>query len=195
MIKRTDKLRRICLWAGIGLLAAAAVVLGLWQWNIHAAAEKSAYYVDAIRDLTPAPQDALLEERRDNTMSALAIDGTDFIGLLELPQYGCALPVCADWGAVEQYPCRLEGSVYDRSIRIGATTQAGQFEFYQQISVGDRVTFTDMEGNRYTYAVTDIRYARHADQAALTQRDAALVLFIKNTHALEYLLLYCTPLG
>lgn len=195
MIKRTDKLRRICLWAGIGLLAAAAVVLGLWQWSIHAAAERSAYYVGTIRDLTPAPQDALLEERRDNTMPALAIDGRDFIGLLELPQYGCTLPVCADWGAVEQYPCRLEGSVYDRSIRIGATTQAGQFEFYQQISVGDRVTFTDMEGNRYTYAVTDIRYAQHADQTALAQRDAALVLFIKNIHALEYLLLYCTPLG
>ena len=173
--------------AGIGLLA--------WQWGIHDSRAKMAGYVQTIRELIPEPQGAVPEERRDNTMSVLSIDGTNFVGILEMPKFDSALPVCGTWGQVSKYPSRLDGSVYDRTIQIGATSQKGQYDFYREISVGDCVYFTDMEGNRFAYAVSDIRYEAHADQSALTRNNAALTLFIKNIYGFEYIMVFCDPAG
>ena len=186
---------RIFLWLGIGLLVATALGLLFWQWGIHNSQEKAIGYVNTIRTLIPEPQGAPLEERSNNTMSALSIDGTNFVGILEMPKYGSSLPVCGDWGKVTKYPCRFNGSIYDRSMQIGATTQAGQYHFYRDISVGDSVLYTDMEGNRFSYTINEIRYEKHADQAALQHEDAALTLFIKNIYAFEYMVVFCDISG
>ena len=192
MKKQTNPIfGKLCIFVGIGLLVVAAVVLLLWQWGIHASQQKAESYLSTIRTLIPAPQGAVLEERRDNTMSVLSIEGVNFVGILEMPSHGSALPVCADWGAVSQYPCRLGGSVYDRTMQIGATSQKGQYDFYREVSVGDSVFFTDMEGNRFSYTVMDIRYEKHADQAILQREDSALTLFVKNVYALEYIVIFC----
>ena len=145
---------KICLWLGIGLLMAAAAAAVIWQNGIRTAQEKAQAYVQTIRTLIPEPQSAVPEARLENTMSVLAVDGKDFVGILEMPGYGSALPVCAEWGKPSKYPCSLSGSIYDRTLQIGATTQKGQYEFYRSISVGDTVCFTDVEGNRYTLGVT-----------------------------------------
>ena len=56
------------------------------------------------------------------------------------------------------------------------------------------LSYRNMEGNRYALEVTDLRYAKHADQEALGRREADLVLFIKNMYAFEYIIVYCnTP--
>ena len=176
---------------GIGLLIAAAVSLFLWQNEIRTSAQQAAACVQTLKTLIPEPQGALLEERTENAMPVLSLDGTDYVGILELPTHASALPVCADWGHSSKQPCRFSGSIYDGTIQIGGTSQKGQYEFYRDISVGDAVYFTDMTGNRYTYAVKDIRYEKHADQAALASEDAALVLFIKNIYAFEYVIVFC----
>ena len=196
MKKQTNRtFSRICICIGVALLVLAAAALLLWQWGIRASRNNAAAYVQTIHTLIPEPQGAVLEERRDNTMSVLSLDGTNFVGILEIPKYGSELPVCADWGAISQYPSRLDGSVYDRTMQIGGTSQKGQYDFYREISVGDSVFFTDMEGNRFTYVVTDIRYAKHADESALQRVDAALTVFIKNVYAFEYILIFCDPVS
>ena len=192
MQKQTKSLvSRIFLCSGIGLLVVTAVALLLWNWGVHSSQKKAASYVSTIRALIPEPQGAALEERSNNTMSALSIDGTNFVGILEMPKFGSSLPVCGDWGAVSKYPCVFDGSVYDGSLQIGATTQKGQYDFYRAISVGDSVYFTDMEGNRFSYQVADIRYEKHADQDALQKNAGALTLFIKNVYAMEYIVVFC----
>ena len=183
--------RRSLLWLGIGLLAVAVLVPVFWQWSIQSAAQKAQDYVRTLHSLLPQSQAAAPEAKRDNTMPALSVEGTDFVGILEMPRFGSELPVGGAWGQVSKYPCRFSGSVYDRSLQIGATSQTGQFDFYREISVGDAVYFTDMEGNRYRYAVTEICYADHADRAALGQEDAALTLFVKNVYAFEYIIIFC----
>ena len=185
---------RLCLIVGFCLLAGAVAVPIFWQWSIRSAEQKAADYVQTIRTLIPQPQSAVPEERRDNAMPILSVDGTDFMGILEIPSYDSALPVCAAWGKVTKYPCCLDGSVYDRTLQIGGTTQKGQYDFYRELSVGDAVFFTDMEGNCFSYDVTDIRYEKHTDQETLRQKDAALTLFVKNVHASEYLIIFCDVL-
>ena len=190
-MKKRVTIQTICLLTGIFLLLAAAVLLIAWQVNIHTAERQARYCADTLQQLIPEPQDAVLEERRDNTMSVLSVDGTDFVGLLELPRYASVLPVGNEWGKTNRYPCRFGGSIYDGSMQIGGTTQKGQYDFYRELSVGDTVRYTDAEGNRYTFTITSLRYEKHADQAALQQKKAPLTLFIKNVYALEYLIVSC----
>lgn len=187
--------QNICLLAGAVMMAAALVTLVFWQWNIHASAKAAVEHVHTLRTLIPEPQGAMPEVRRDNSMPVLSLEGEDYIGILEIPAFGSALPVGAHWGHSSRYPCRLTGSVYDGSIRIGATTQAGQYDFYRDISVGDALYFTDMTGNRYGYVVADIRYTRHADEENPDSREADLMLFLQNVYAFEYIQIYCKVPG
>ena len=191
MSRKNDVIRKILIIIGVCLLAAAIVLLFAWQWNIHTSEQKAKEYVSVIRELIPEPQGAVPEERRDNTMSTLSIDGTDFVGILELPRFESVLPVCAKWGSPAKYPCRFSGSVYDRTMQIGGTSQKGQYDFYRDISVGDSVFFTDMEGNRFSYSVTNICYEKNANQSTLQRKDASLTLFVKNVYAFEYIIIYC----
>ena len=190
-MKKKTLLQRACVRAGAVMMISALAALLYWQWNIHDAAQMAKGYVDTLHSCIPEPRDAIAEERRDNTMSALSIDGLDFVGILEFPRYGSVLPVCGDWSRSGRYPCRFSGSIYDGSLQIGATTQKGQYSFYREISVGDTVIFTDVEGNRYTYQVSAMRNEKHVDQAALQHEAAALTLFVKKIYAFEYLIIFC----
>ena len=165
--------------------------MALWRWNISNAEKQAQYYVNTLQSLLPEPQNAVPEERRDNTMSALSVDGINFLGLVELPCYASTLPVCADWDNTSKYPCRFSGSIYDGTMQIVATTQKGQYDFYRELSVGDTVCYTDAEGNRYTFTITSLRYEKQMDQAAHQQNDSALTLFIKNIYSFEYLGAFC----
>ena len=186
---------KICAVTGVCLIVAAMAWLVIWQSGIGSSVKKAEYYADTIRTLIPEPQGAVLTERRDNNMSTLSIDDINFVGIIEMPRYESVLPVCADWGNLSDYPCRFSGSVYDRTMQVGGTSQKGQYDFYRDISVGDTVFFTDMEGNRYEYAVTDIKYENNADQNTLNRNDSALTLFIKNIYAFEYIIISCDVLN
>lgn len=176
---------------GVWALIITTVVLAAWQWNIHTATQKAQEYVAKMRSFMPESQSAVLEQRSDNTMPVLSMAGTDFVGILEVPSANCTLPVSADWGQSSQFPCRFAGSLYDGSLQLGSTTQAGQFDFYRQLSVGDSLFFTDMTGNRYGYAITDICYRQHADSETLGSKDADLTIFIKNIYGFDYIILFC----
>jgi sortase (surface protein transpeptidase) len=191
---RSLSLQKICIFIGACLFIGGVVMLGVWRWNVNASVKQAQYYVNTLRDLIPEPQNAIPEERRDNTMSVISIDQTDFVGIIEIPRYGSELPVCADWGRDFKYPCRFGGSIYDGTMQIGATTQKGQYDFYRDLSVGDTVIYTDVEGNQYTFVITSLRYEEHADQSVLQQEDAPLTLFLKNIYSFEYLIIFCDVL-
>ena len=176
----------LCVLLVLCLLVMAMLIFRQWKMP-----DSNEAYVQRIRNRIPDPQGAVLEARRDNTMTVFSLDGVDFVGILEMPRYDSALPVGADWGNRYAYPCRLDGSIYARTLQIGGTSRKGQYDFFREISVGDAVFFTDMEGNRYSFTVSDLRYEKRADQTALQRNAASLTLFIKNVYAFEYLIVSC----
>ena len=190
-MKNGFTIQKICVLVGVCLLVGAVVMLVLWRWNISSSEKQAQYYVNTLQALIPKQQNAVPEERRDNTMSVLSVDGTDFVGIVALPRYESVLPVCADWGKTSKYPCRFSGSIYNGTMQIGATTQKGQYDFYRELSVGDTVIYTDMEGNRYTFTITSLCYEKHVDQATLQQKESALTLFVKNIYSFEHLIVFC----
>ena len=190
-MKKSNLIQKMCALVGGLMLVSALTALLYWQWNINHSQKQASIYVETLHNLMPQPQNAVPEERRDNTMSVLSVDGVDFVGIVELPRYGSVLPVCGNWGRTSQYPCRFGGSIYDGSQQIGATTQKGQYSFCREISVGDAVIFTDVEGNRYIFQVAAMRYEKHIDQVALQRQEAALTLFVKNIYSFEYLIIFC----
>ena len=182
---------KIFVVAGVSLVICAAIVLAVWQGNIHLSKQKIETSINTLYTLMPTPQGAVLEERGDNTMPVLSVENTDFIGIIEMPKFISKLPVGASWGKPTKHPCYFDGSIYNSTLKVGATSQAGQYDFCGEISVGDTVLFTDMSGNQYTFYVTNLRYQKHADKAVLERENAALTLFIKNVYDFEYLIVSC----
>ena len=185
-----EKIKKLCLGIGIALFAVAAGWLLVWQGSVHVAKNQAARTVETLSSLLPEPQGAAPEERTDNAMPVLPLKGTDYVALLEMPAYGLCLPVADRWGSTSRQPCRYSGSVYDGSLKLGATSQAGQFAFYREISVGDSLYLTDMSGSRYRFQVADIRYVDEVDEQALS-RDASVVIFIYNVYGWDNIVLYC----
>lgn len=196
-MKKLNKpvISKVCILVGVCLFIVGTLLLISWQWNIHSSIKKSEYYIQTIRSIIPSPQGVSPQQHSDNTMPVLSVDGVDFVGILEIPRYESVLPVCADWGDITKYPCRFNGSIYNRTMQIGATSQKGQYDFYREISVGETVLFTDMAGNRYSYKIKNLRYEKHADQTALSREDSSLTLFIKNIYDFEYLIISCDVLN
>ena len=86
---------KICLLIGVGLLVVAVVLFGVWQLGINISKSKTQSYVQTIRTLIPTSQGAVLEERRDNTMSTLSIDGIDFVGVIVLRMTSSREEICS----------------------------------------------------------------------------------------------------
>ena len=193
--KTKNIILKICVISGACLLVGAIVMLISWQWGISYYAKQAQTYVKTIKNIIPTPQNAALEEKGNNTMPTLAVDGTDFVGIIEIPRYNSTLPVGANWGQTTKYPCCFSGSIYNGSLKIGATTQKGQYDFYTSLSVGDTVKFTDMQGNCYNFVVTNLKYTNNANKTTLNRTDAPLTLFIKNVYSLEYLIVSCNVLS
>ena len=83
-MKKGFTIQKVCVLVGICLLAGAVVILALWSWNIHSSEKQAQYYVNTLQALMPEPQNAVPEERRDNTMSVLSVDGCGNDWLLDV---------------------------------------------------------------------------------------------------------------
>lgn len=187
-------LSKICIIIGVSLIIVSVLLLSVLQGNIYFSVIKRQEYVKTIQSLIPTTHGSVLEEQNNNSMSVLSLEGVDFVGLLAMPKFNSVLPVGAQWGKSIKYPCKFNGSIYDRTIQIGATTQKGQYDFYHEISVGDDVLFTDMVGKVYSYEISNIRYDTHIDQTSLTASNSDLTLFIKNIFDFNYIIISCCNL-
>lgn len=190
-VKADHIIKKIAVVIGFCLFATAVFLPFMLQWSIKQAEKEMKESVRLIRMLIPEVQNAVPEDRWDNSMAQLSLNNKDYIGLLEFPLFNSVLPVCAERENILKSPYRFQGNIYDKTIQIGGTSQKGQYDFYRDISVGDSVYYTDMEGYRYSYAVTDICYEKKADKTTLNRKEAALTLFIKNIYAFEYIIIYC----
>lgn len=129
----------------------------------------------------------------DPDMPVLGLEGTDYVGLLDLPGYGVKLPVAAQWdsGKLTASPCRFWGSAYDGTLVIGGSADKGQFEFCSRVDLGDRIRFTDMTGTEFDYQVAWIDRSSDAQSDWLMKEEYDLTLFTREPYDLHYIAVRC----
>ncbi len=103
--------------------------------------------------LPEVPEELLTEE--DLVMPEEIINGYPYIGYLHIPTLELELPIMSDW-TYEQLrisPCRYTGTVKGNDFVILAHNYVSHFGRLSELSAGDDVSFTDMDGNIWRYQV------------------------------------------
>ncbi len=146
---------RIC--TGIGLLLLAAALF-LTVYNLLSDAEAGEAAGAVLEQLTPESEgsgvpDYILDPKRE--MPEEEIDGQRYIGVLRIPALSLELPVISGWSypSLRIAPCRYTGSAYLDDMVIAAHNYRSHFGYLKDLSQGDEVTFTDMDGNVFRYEV------------------------------------------
>lgn len=167
---------------GILLMILSAVMLTVRQIQKAKADVDIAAVVARMEKAMPGRSAGIIEKRSDIGMPSIEIDGTDFIGLLELPGRNTVLPVGAKWDAAGLgfRPARYLGSIYDGTLIIGGRYESGGFDFADKFEIGEEITFTDMTGRLFRYTVNRIRHSDNAKTETLKSGDYDLTLFVKK---------------
>ena len=137
-------------------------------------------------------EDAMTErEAKDETDATPAPD--DYIGYLDFPGYGLTMPVAATWSfpALEISPCRHTGSVYNDNLVVAGHNYNTHFGVLFELQLGDIVTFTDVDGNAFTYTVRELTSVSPDDSDAVMNRGYALTLYTCNWDTTERVTVFC----
>lgn len=103
----------------------------------------------------PLPDYVLFPEME---MPHVDIEGHAYIGVLSIPSLELDLPVMSDWDydRLKLAPCRYSGSAYKNDLVIAAHNYARHFGQLSSLSYGDEISFTDVDGNVFRYAVLEM---------------------------------------
>jgi len=174
---------------GLALVLAAAGLLLFSRFFVRSAAREAQETYETLNSLVPQRFPGIPGLRANPEMPVLELDGRDYVGLLEIPSQGVELPICSSWdtGELKRCPCRFWGSVHSSSLVIGGACQEGQFDFCEDLEIGDFITVTDMTGSEFTYRITHIGRSRHAGTQWLCDEQYDLTLFARTRRTLEYI--------
>lgn len=116
-------------------------------------------------------------------MPVKKLNGTIYIGLLEIPDLGLKLPVQKEWSYsnMKISPCRYEGSIYTNDMVICGHNYTRHFWPLFRIQTGTDVYFTDMDGNRFAYQVMEREILNGNDVEDMISGDWDLTLFTCNS--------------
>lgn len=180
------------IYIGLLLVAAALFLVGYNVWDGWRAgqsvAQKTELLVQRVPSSpSPTPEnvpasemeipDYILNPKKD--MPTEEIDGQVYIGVLCIPNQGLELPVISEWSypRLKLAPCRFYGSVYLDNMAIAAHNYPSHFGILKDLSLGETVTFTDMDGIVWQYEVETVEILSPADVDIVTDGEYDLTLF------------------
>ena len=121
--------------------------------------------------------DYILNPQMD--MPEETIDGWDYIGILEIPALELELPIITQWSypALKVAPARYAGSAYLDNLVIAAHNYTAHFGRIQELSEGDRLIFTDIDGNVFVYEAAVLETLKPTAIEQMCSEEWALTLF------------------
>ena len=154
----------------------------------------------SVSDAAPAaPEEAflpdyLLDPNRE--MPSEEIDGRSYIGILRLPALGLELPVLEEWSdsGSKAAPCRYSGSAYLDTMVIAGHNYSGHFGTLKSLAPGDTLSFTDMDGNVFSYEVVELETLSPYAVEEMTSGDWDLTLFTCTVGGQSRLAVRCARL-
>ncbi|MCC8014340.1 MAG: sortase [Eubacterium sp.] len=185
------------MFLGTALVLAALL---LTAYNIYDGirAEKRAAEILTLLDeaeINGVKSNSKLYERYPNmSMPTKEIDGLSIIGVLEIPSLDVTLPVCKSWSyeSLRKAPCCYSGSVYSHDCVIAAHNYKSHFGRLKSLSEGDRVVFTDVLGNVFSYEVKSVGVLNSGDTEKMKSTGYDLTLFTCNQSGIARITAGCS---
>ena len=178
---------------GICLILTSVSLLLFFQIRSRLDAQHSQRIVSQMNKILPERTQGIPDTYPDSAIPVLEIDRIDYAAMIEVPSFGITLPVADQWNthALHRSPARFFGSVYDSPLIIGGVDDSRQVGFCDKIEHGAIVTVTDMTGTQFTYTVSRVDRAKHAEIQWLRSADCDLTLFCHDAYSLEYIAIRC----
>lgn len=199
-----------CLVLGTALVLVALVVTGMKFWQevqagVHAEQAMTKLLECLPKEKVPAPAvtpdipainpgDPISpQESPYRAMPQIMIDGIPYVGYLNIPALKLELPVIGENSAenLEIAPCLFYGTVYTKNFVIGGHRYRRHFRKLSTLGYGDRLSFTDTEGNVYTYEVAECEVIKPYEAEYLCSGDWDLSLYTCTPGGLTRVVLRC----
>lgn len=185
-----SKFGTILITLGCACLAAA---LALFLYNQKEQMQAASASQEAIPKVVEAIQERKQQEPEQTLsteptamvipeMTVVEIDGYGYIGFLGIPSLGLELPVMTDWDyyKLRTAPCRYYGSIFTDDLVVMAHNFPKHFGKLRNMTAGETVTFTDMDGNTIEYEVVALDILDGWAVEDMTSGEYDLTLFTCN---------------
>ncbi|MCI8332605.1 MAG: sortase [Clostridiales bacterium] len=209
MLKRLNTNKYITIGFMIGgvLLLAAALLLTIYNvWDKRRAEEAAASVLAQLHEqweeVDSAGQghhssvpDYLLNPAME--MQTITIDGYSYIGTITIPSLDLELPVMESFSneQLKTAPCRYHGSPYSGHFIIAAHNYTSHFGKLKNITVGDKIIFTDMEQNVFRYQAERIETLSGRAVKEMTSGEWDLTLFTCTLSGAERITIRCKAIS
>ena len=126
------------------------------------------------QNVTP---DYLINPEMD--MPKIEVNQNYYIGYLQIPSLNLELPILSElsYDNLNIAPCRYKGSAYLDNMIIAAHNYQSHFGTLSELSLGDEIIFTDIDGNIFLYEVADFENLRGTQVEDMLNSDWELTLF------------------
>ena len=182
---KVKKNKRI-IWTGLLLIAAALLLIFYNIYEGFMAGRLASQMAEQLEEFIftddEAKEGTEMQEymwNPDMEMPVKIIDGREYVGVLCIPSLELVLPVIGNWNDsnLKIAPCRYEGSAYQDNLIIAGHNYTAHFGRLGNMREGDTVIFTDMDGNVFTYKMTEWEILKSADIEGMEKGDWDLTLF------------------
>ena len=185
------------IFTGLLLIAAALFLTGYNLFDQmraqRSAAQAAAQLTEQLPQIsqTDVPEYLLSPEME---MPVETIDGVDYVGVLRIPALALELPVISQWSypLLKIAPCRYSGSAYQNNLVLCAHNYASHFGNLKSLHIGDAVTFTDMDGNLFSYQVAELETLPPQATEEMESGDWDLTLFTCTVGGQSRVTVRCT---
>ena len=189
------KIGKIFIAFGCLLILSAVGLCGFNIYEAKSAEEASKTAFDAITEKVEIKKEPEIIENAaeaeipdyilnpDMEMPVLSVDGTDYIGTLEIPAIGIELPVISEWSypSLKKAPCRYFGSAYTDDMVIAGHNYNAHFKGLEDVPEGSEVVFRDVDGNEFVYYVSATEVLPPTAIEEMTSGEWDLTIFTCNT--------------
>ena len=126
-------------------------------------------------------------------MPVQEINGTGYIGYMEIPTLELELPIGAEEtpANLKKAPCRYRGSAYQNNLIVAGHHYLQHFGNLRHLSYGDVVRVVDMDGNVFVYEVADMEIIPGNGVEDMLSGDWDLTLFTCTADGSDRLTIRC----
>lgn len=161
------------------ILGAAMIVLAAFivRNNFNESAAAGAASDGLLEGVIEQIPGTVLEASGD--MPVVDVDGRSFVGTVGIPSLNLLLPIQSEWSNdnAKVSVCRYVGSVYENNLIIAGHNYVEHFGNLKELSTGDEVVVTDMNGRSFYFQVANIETLGAYDVDEMEAGEWDLTLF------------------